>query len=67
VALLAWNQAIILIGPARTALIYYLIPVFSGIAAWIFLGESIGLVHIFSILLIVCGIAIANRADEKPA
>jgi drug/metabolite transporter (DMT)-like permease len=67
VALLAWNQAIILIGPARTALIYYLIPVFSGIAAWFFLGESIGLVHIFSILLIVCGISIANRADEKPA
>lgn len=62
VALLAWNQAIILIGPSRTALIYYLIPVFSGIAAWLFLGESIGLVHIFSMLLIVSGIFITNRA-----
>lgn len=62
VALLAWNQAIVLIGPSRTALIYYLIPVFSGIAAWFFLGESIGWVHLFSMLLIVCGILIANRA-----
>ena len=61
VAFLAWNGAIALIGPSRTALIYYLIPVFSGIAAWLFLGEAISLVHIFSTLAIVCGIIITNR------
>jgi drug/metabolite transporter (DMT)-like permease len=61
VAFLAWNQAIALIGPSRTALIYYLIPVFSGIAAWLFLGEVISWVHIFSTLAIVCGIIITNR------
>jgi drug/metabolite transporter (DMT)-like permease len=61
VAFLAWNQAIALIGPSRTALIYYLIPVFSGIAAWLFLGEAISWVHIFSTFAIVCGIIITNR------
>lgn len=63
VAFLAWNQAIILIGPSRAALMYYLVPVFSGIAAWLFLGEPIRLVHIFSMLLIVCGIFITNRTE----
>ena len=61
VAFLAWNGAIALIGPTRTALIYYLIPIFSGIAAWLFLGEAISWVHIFSTLAIVCGIIITNR------
>lgn len=61
VAFLAWNQAIGLIGPSRTALIYYLIPVFSGIAAWMFLGEAISWLHIFSTFAIVCGIIITNR------
>jgi drug/metabolite transporter (DMT)-like permease len=67
VAFLAWNQAIALIGPNRTALIYYLIPVFSGIAAWLFLGEAISLVHIFSTLAIVCGIIITNRTESSLA
>lgn len=61
VAFLAWNGAIALIGPSRTGLIYYLIPVFSGIAAWLFLGEAISLVHIFSTLAIICGIIMTNR------
>ena len=61
VAFLAWNQAIGLIGPSRTALIYYLIPVFSGIAAWMFLGEAISWLHIFSTFAIVSGIIMTNR------
>lgn len=67
VAFLAWNQAIALIGPSRTALIYYLIPVFSGIAAWMFLGEAISWVHIFSTLAIVCGIIITNSTEPRLA
>lgn len=67
VAFLAWNKAIILIGPSRVALMYYLVPVFSGIAAWLFLGEAITLVHIFSMLLIVFGIIITNRTESGVA
>lgn len=61
VGYIAWNQAIVLIGPARTALIYYLIPVFSGIEAWLLLGEPITLVHIFSMLSIVSGIILTHE------
>ncbi len=64
VAFLAWNKAITLIGPSRTAFIYYLIPIFSGIAAWLLLGEAITLVHIFSMLLIVFGIIMTNRMEN---
>ncbi|MEM9214161.1 MAG: DMT family transporter [Cyanobacteria bacterium P01_F01_bin.150] len=65
VAFLAWNKAIDLIGPSRTALTYYLIPIFSGIFAWIFLGEAIVPVHIFSMFLIVIGIITTNQTGEK--
>jgi len=61
VAFFLWNQAIGLIGPSRAALVYYLVPVFSGIAAYVFLGESIGAVHVLSLGLIMGGIAVANR------
>ncbi len=61
IAFLAWNKAISIIGPARTALIYYLIPVFSSLAAWLILDEVISFVHIFSMFLIVFGIIITNR------
>ncbi|MCP2729963.1 DMT family transporter [Limnofasciculus baicalensis] len=64
VAFLAWNKAIIIIGPSRTALIYYLIPVFSGIAAWLIIGEEISLVHIFSMSIIISGIIITNRTTS---
>jgi len=67
VAFLAWNKAITLIGPSRTALIYYLIPVFSGIAAWLLLGEAITGLHIFSMLLIIVGIIMTNRTETRVA
>jgi drug/metabolite transporter (DMT)-like permease len=36
-----WNEAITLIGTQKTALIYYLIPVFSGVLAYFFLNQAI--------------------------
>ncbi len=61
IAFLACNKAIALIGPARTAVIYYAIPSFSGIAGWAVLDEPVTLVHGVSMVLIVAGIAVANR------
>jgi len=66
VAFFMWNRAILRIGPAKTALIYYTLPIFSGIAAMIFLDEPITLIHVFSMLLIVAGIAVAGREVDKP-
>lgn len=61
VAYLAWNKAISLIGASRTAVIYYAIPVFSGLAGWLVLHEPITGVHIVSMVLIIAGIVIATR------
>lgn len=60
-AFLFWNQAIVHIGPAKAGLIYYTLPIFSGLLAYFFLNEDIGLIHLLSALLIVTGIVIANR------
>ncbi|WP_290919785.1 DMT family transporter [Halodesulfovibrio sp.] len=60
-AYLFWNYAIASIGPAKSAIVYYSLPLFCGIEAWLILGEAITWVHAVSGVLIVCGIFIANR------
>jgi drug/metabolite transporter (DMT)-like permease len=56
-----WNEAICLIGTSKTALIYYLIPVFSGILAYFFLGQAIVLTQIISMGIIVTGLLLTNK------
>lgn len=64
-AFFMWNKAILSIGPAKTALVYYSLPIYSGITAALFLNEAISIVHVFSMLLIVSGIIIANHQVDK--
>jgi drug/metabolite transporter (DMT)-like permease len=56
-----WNEAIRLIGTSKTALIYYLIPVFSGIIAYFFIHQDIVLTQILSMGIIISGLLITNR------
>ena len=56
-----WNEAIRLIGTNKTALIYYLIPVFSGILAYFFLNQAIVLTQIISMGIIVTGLLLTNK------
>ncbi|MFV8326787.1 DMT family transporter [Flavobacterium sp. ZS1P14] len=56
-----WNEAIRLIGTSKTALIYYLIPVFSGILAYFFLGQAIVITQVISMGIIIIGLLITNR------
>lgn len=56
-----WNEAIRLIGTSKTALIYYLIPVFSGIIAYFYLHQDIVLTQILSMGIIISGLLITNR------
>lgn len=56
-----WNEAIRLIGISKTALIYYLIPVFSGILAYFFLDQAIVITQIISMGIIITGLLITNR------
>ena len=56
-----WNEAISLIGTQKTAMIYYLIPVFSGFLAYFFLNQKIILSQIISMGIIISGLLITNR------
>jgi drug/metabolite transporter (DMT)-like permease len=60
-AFLCWNKAILLIGPVRSAFVYYSLPVFSGVAALVILGEPVHIVHALSGILILSGVIIATR------
>ncbi len=64
-AFVLWNKAIITIGPAKAGLIYYTLPLFSGFLAYLFLKESIGIIHLISSLMIVSGILTANHQAKK--
>jgi drug/metabolite transporter (DMT)-like permease len=55
---LALFQAYLYIGPRIGALIMAIVPVFSAILAWLFLGELLSWTQITGILLAVAGIAV---------
>ena len=59
-AFLFWNQAVQIIGPAKTGLIYYLIPVFSSLLAYLFQDQAVKLLHLISMALIVGGLLLAT-------
>lgn len=60
-----WNQSILLIGVSKTGMVYYTLPIFSGVMAWYFLDEQIGWLHLGSGVLIVAGIFLANRQRKS--
>lgn len=61
VAYMLWTRAITLVGPVTASLIYYSLPAFCGVEAYLFLGEPVTLVHGAAFLLIVCGIVYATH------
>lgn len=65
-AFVLWNQAIVTLGPSKAGMVYYTLPLFSGVLGVLFLNETIGLIHFCSMGLIFSGIVMANR-DAKPA
>ncbi len=44
-AFILWNKAIVNVGPSKAGMIYYTLPLFSGISAHFFLNESISATH----------------------
>ncbi len=66
IAFILWHKAILVAGASKAGMIYYTLPLFSGILAWLLLGEAVGTVHLISGALIISGIFLANhekRAD----
>ncbi len=60
VSWLCYNYSVFAIGPVRTSIVLYLLPVFSAAMGYFFLGENIYSFHITGFILIVCGIFISN-------
>jgi drug/metabolite transporter (DMT)-like permease len=58
---LMYMRGVELIGPGRAGVFVNLVPVFGAIMAVAILGESFALYHVLALLLVVGGIAIAQR------
>lgn len=63
-AYLAWNTALNKIGNVKTGIIYYLLPIFSGIEAYYLLGEKIVAAEIYGGLLVIGGIALVSLQKQ---
>jgi len=60
-AFFCWNRAIAIIGPVRAGLVYYCLPLFSGVEAFLLLNEPVHWVHVLSGVLILAGVIVATR------
>ena len=54
-----WGKAVELLGPTKPSMIYYTLPIFSGLIAYLLLGERIERIHLLSMLLILIGVLTA--------
>lgn len=61
VAFVSWNAAIRHIGPARCALIYYLVPLLSALGAGLLLHEGVDAHQLLNMALILGGVAVGSR------
>jgi len=55
-----WSKAVTTIGPTKSSFIYYCLPAFCGIEAYLILGEAITFAHGIGFILILSGILIAT-------
>ncbi len=65
---LLWNKGIGAIGPARTGLFLYLVPVFGSVLSSLVLGEHLALFHVVGFALVLAGLWLSNsRIKAAPA
>jgi len=56
-----WTRAVITVGPVIPSFIYYTLPVFCAVEAYLFLNEPVTMIHAAAFLLIVGGIVLATH------
>ncbi len=66
VSQLMYMRGVELIGPGRAGVFVNLVPVFGAIMAVVILGEPFAPYHVLALLLVVGGIAIAQRGSGGP-
>ncbi|CCK77062.1 Conserved hypothetical protein [Oleispira antarctica RB-8] len=64
-AFILWNKAISTIGAVNAGMVYYAMPIFSGMLAIIILDEVVTSLHFYSTLLVFCGILLAVVYNPK--
>jgi drug/metabolite transporter (DMT)-like permease len=64
-AQLTFMRGVELIGPGRAGVFVNLVPIFGAIMAVVILGEPFALYHLLALLLVVGGIAIAQRGADR--
>jgi drug/metabolite transporter (DMT)-like permease len=57
-----WNLGVAALGPARSAVFFYLTPLFGSLLAVALLGERLGWHHAIGGALIIVGVSLASRA-----
>jgi drug/metabolite transporter (DMT)-like permease len=55
VGFLAWNVGVRRLGPSGAMVFYNTLPLYGALLAYLFLGESIGLIHLLGGALIIGG------------
>lgn len=61
ISYMLWTRAVTLVGPVTASLIYYSLPAFCAVEAYLFLNESVTMVHGLAFPLIVGGIVLATH------
>jgi drug/metabolite transporter (DMT)-like permease len=61
-AYIFWNRGVQVLGPGRAGPFMYLMPVYTPVLGWVFLGESMEMFHVVGIVLIFAGILLARRS-----
>lgn len=60
-----WTRAIASIGPVRAGIVYYSLPLYAALAAWLVLGEAVIAAQVVGGLLIVGGIVTATLQTHR--
>lgn len=66
-AYFCWTRAVEMVGPSTAGMIYYTLPLFSGIEAALLLGEPVTMLHVGSGACIIGGIVLATAKRRRPA
>ena len=67
VSYLCWNSALARIGNIKTSIIYYLLPLFSTIGAYLVLHERVYASQLVGGVLVIGGIALVSLKGKKAA
>ena len=59
-AYIFWNRGVLLVGANRAGIFFHLMPVFSILLAWAFLGERLHMFHLSGMALIFTGIGLTT-------